>query len=109
MGLLSPALIASLIYLCSKKYPYSAPTASPDSVMHKYAGKLYCTLTLVHNGSETEDQYINDSAVYQQAITYLNTGIAADTFLASSPRDSIAAISVCMCANSALRAAVPSC
>lgn len=72
----------------------SMPAASPatrDSLARAYAGKTYCTLTLARNGSEIENQFINDPAAYQQALTYLNTGIAADAFLATTPRDSVPA------------------
>jgi len=72
----------------------SIPAVSPatrDSLARAYAGKTYCTLTLARNGSEIENQFVNDPAAYQQALTYLNTGIAADTFLATTPHDSVPA------------------
>jgi len=72
----------------------SISTASPathDSLARAYAGKTYCTLTLARNGGEIENLFVNDPTAYQQALTYLNTGIAADAFLATTPRDSVPA------------------
>lgn len=54
-------------------------------------GKTYCALTLSRNGQELESQFVNDPATYQQVLTYLNTGLAADAFLATMPHDSVAA------------------
>lgn len=70
----------------------STPTAGHDSLARAYAGKTYCTLTLARNGSEVENQFVNDPTAYQQALTYLNTGIATDAFLATTPRDSVPAV-----------------
>jgi hypothetical protein len=70
----------------------AATPATRDSLARAYAGKTYCTLTLARNGSEVENQFINDPARYQQAISYLNTGIAADAVLATTPQDSVAAV-----------------
>ena len=70
------------------------PTSTPathDSLAQTYLGKTYCTLTLARNGSEIENQFINDPIAYQQALTYLNTGIATDAFLATTPHDSVPA------------------
>lgn len=72
----------------------SVSTPSPafrDSLARAYAGKTYCTLMLARNGSEIENQFVNDPAAYQQVLTYLNTGIAADAFLATTPHDSVPA------------------
>lgn len=70
----------------------STGTASPDSVARAYDGKTYCTLTFSRNGSEIENQFVNDLLAYQQVLTYLNTGISADAFLATTPRDSVPAV-----------------
>jgi hypothetical protein len=70
-------------------------TATPstrDSLARAYVDKTYCSLTLSRNGSEIETQFVNDPAAYQQALTYLNTGIAADAYLATTPQDSVPAI-----------------
>lgn len=72
----------------------NVPTILPatrDSLAHAYAGKTYCTLTLSRNGSEVENQFVNDPTAYQQTLTYLNTGIAADAFLATTAHDSVPA------------------
>ena len=72
----------------------SVPAATPatrDSLARAYVGKTYCTLTLARNGGEIENQLVNDPAAYQQALTYLNSGIAADTYLATTPHDSVPA------------------
>jgi len=70
--------------------PASIPTTR-DSLARAYAGKTYCTLTLARNGGEIENQFVNDPTAYQQVLTYLNTTIAADAFLATTPRDSVPA------------------
>lgn len=70
------------------------PVAAPitrDSVARAYAGKTYCSLTLSRNGQELESQFVNDPPTYQQVLTYLNTGLAADVFLVTTPHDSVAA------------------
>jgi len=69
----------------------AATAAICDSLARAYAGKTYCTLTLAHDGSEVENQFVNNPTTYQQALTYLNTGIAADAFLATTPQDSVPA------------------
>ncbi|WP_151087959.1 hypothetical protein [Hymenobacter baengnokdamensis] len=69
----------------------AASPATRDSLARAYAGKTYCTLTLARNGSEIENQFVNDPAAYQQVLSYLNTGIAADAFLATTPTDSVPA------------------
>jgi hypothetical protein len=72
----------------------SIPNATPavrDSLARAYAGKTYCTLTLAGHSGELENQFVNDPVAYQQVLTYLNTGIAADAFLVTTPRDSVAA------------------
>ena len=72
----------------------SVPVATPsvrDSLAHAYTGKTYCTLTLARQGSEIENQFVNDPAAYQQILTYLNTGIATDAFLTTTPLDSVPA------------------
>lgn len=73
----------------------AAPATTPagrDSLARAYAGKTYCTLTLARNGAEIENQFVSDPATYQQVLTYLNTGIAADAFLATTARDSVPAV-----------------
>lgn len=72
--------------------PAPSTPAARDSLARAYAGKTYCTLALARNGAEIENQFVNDPAAYQQALTYLNTGIAADAFLATTPRDSVPAV-----------------
>jgi hypothetical protein len=72
------------------------PTTGPavrDSLAGSYAGKAYCTLSLSRQGVEIENILVNNRNAYEQAINYLNTGIAADTYLVSSPHDSVAALS----------------
>ncbi len=72
----------------------SVPSATPatrDSLALAYAGRTYCTLTLARQGSEIENQFVTNPIAYQQALTYLNTGIAADAFLVTTPRDSVPA------------------
>lgn len=69
----------------------TATSAIRDSLTRAYAGKTYCTLTLARQGSEIENQFVNDPATYQQVLTYLNTGITADAFLVTTSRDSVAA------------------
>ncbi len=61
----------------------ASTAAVRDSLARAYAGKTYCTLTLARNGGEIENQFINDPVAYQQALAYLNTGLGADTYLAS--------------------------
>lgn len=63
-----------------------------DSLAQAYTGKTYCTLTLGARGGEFESQFVTNPTAYQQVLTYLNTGIAADAFLATTPRDSVAAL-----------------
>ena len=63
-----------------------------DSLARAYADKTYCTLTLARPGGEFESQFVTNPAAYQQVLTYLNTGIAADAFLATTPHDSVAAV-----------------
>jgi hypothetical protein len=65
--------------------------ATRDSLAQAYAGKTYCTLTLSRHNTEIENEYVTDPAAYQQLLNYLNTGIAADVFLATTPRDSVPA------------------
>ena len=70
------------------------PLATPalrDSVIRIYEGKTYCTLSLSRNNNEIEAQYVTDPAAFQQVLSYLNSGIAADTYLATSAHDSVAA------------------
>lgn len=72
----------------------NASAATPtirDSVARAYVGKTYCALSLSRNGQELESQFVNDPTTYQQVLTYLNTGLAADAFLATTPHDSVAA------------------
>jgi len=63
-----------------------------DSLARLYAGKTYCALSFSRNGSEIENALVTNPAAYQQALTYLNTGLAADSYLATSPRDSVRAL-----------------
>ena len=63
-----------------------------DSLAQAYAGKTYCALTLARDGGEIENATITDPTDYQQTLTYLNSGIAADTYLTTSPRDSVPAL-----------------
>lgn len=71
----------------------ASTSAARDSVARAYAGKAYCVLTLSKNGGEIENQLINNRPVYEQALTYLNTGIAVDAVLASKATpDSVAAL-----------------
>ncbi|MEJ7662601.1 MAG: hypothetical protein WKG07_25080 [Hymenobacter sp.] len=67
--------------------PPLATTRWPVLMLAKPTG----TLTLARNGREIENQFVNDPTAYQQALTYLNTGIAADAFLVTTPRDSVPA------------------
>lgn len=69
--------------------PASLPPTARDSAARAYAGKTYCALTLARNGGEIENAFVNDPAAYQQALAYLNTGLAADTYLATSAQDSV--------------------
>jgi hypothetical protein len=72
----------------------NVPAATPatrDSIARAYVGKTYCALTLSHTGQELESQFVNDPTTYQQVLTYLNTGLAADAFLVTTPHDSVAA------------------
>lgn len=70
--------------------PAVTPTVR-DSVARAYTGKTYCTVTLARQGQELENQFVNDPTTYQQVLTYLNTGLAADAFLVTTPHDSVAA------------------
>lgn len=70
-----------------------ATPATRDSVARTYAGKIYCALTLSRNGGEIENQFVTNPPVYQQALSYLNTGLAATTTLASAATlDSVPAL-----------------
>lgn len=65
-----------------------------DSLARAYAGKIYCALTLARDSAEIENQFVNDPAAYQQALAYLNTGLAADTYLSTgTAHDSAGALS----------------
>lgn len=69
--------------------------ASPpqvDSLRHLYAGKTYFTLGLSRNGTEFENQYVTDPALYAQFIRYLNDGICRDVALVTPSHDSISAM-----------------
>ena len=71
----------------------SAPTAATrDSLEKTYAGKTYCAMSLTRDGGEIENALVTDPVAYQQALTYLNTGIAADTYLATTAHDSVPAL-----------------
>ena len=70
-----------------------APTpATRDSLARAYAGKTYCSLSLARDGGEIENALVTDPAAYQQALAYLNTGIAADTYLGTTAHDSVPAL-----------------
>lgn len=69
-----------------------AATHARDSIARTYTGKTYCTLTLSTPNGGFESQFVSTPAFYQQVLTYLNTGIAADAFLATTSRDSVAAL-----------------
>lgn len=71
----------------------ASPTpATRDSLARTYAGKTYCALSLSRDGGEIENPLVTDPTAYQQALTYLNTGIAADAYLATTARDSVPAM-----------------
>jgi hypothetical protein len=63
-----------------------------DSLIRTYAGKTYCALSLSRDGTEIENSLVTDPTAYQQALSYLNTGIAADTYLGTTANDSVPAI-----------------
>ena len=67
-------------------------TTSRDSLGRAYAGKTYCVLSFSRNGSEIENAFVTDPPAYQQVLTYLNTGMAADAYLATSSQDSVPAL-----------------
>lgn len=67
-------------------------TRAADSVRREYAGKAYFALELTGPGGEIENTLVNTPAAYSAAVQYLSTGIAADTYLTTSPRDSAAAL-----------------
>lgn len=62
-----------------------------DSLGRAYAGKTYCSLSLARDGGEIENSLVTTPPAYQQMLTYLNTGIAADTYLATA-HDSVPAL-----------------
>ena len=69
-----------------------APTqATRDSLARAYAGKTYCSLSFTRNGAEIENQFVNAPTIYEQVLTYLNTGITSDVFLATTSHDSVPA------------------
>ena len=67
--------------------------ATRDSMARAYAGKTYCALTLARNGGEIENQFVTNPPAYQQALSYLSTGLAATATLASATTpDSVSAL-----------------
>ena len=71
--------------------PTRLTSATRDSLRRTYAGKTYCSLALSRNNAEVEAALVTDPPAYQRALSYLNTGIAADTFLATG-QDSVPAL-----------------
>ena len=70
-----------------------SPTpATRDSLARTYAGKTYCALSLARDGGEIENAFVTNPSAYQQALAYLNTGIAADTYLGTTAQDSVPAL-----------------
>lgn len=66
--------------------------AARDSLARAYAGKTYCALSFSRGGNEIENYLVNNPAAYQQVLSYLNTGIAADAYLGTPARDSVSAL-----------------
>lgn len=78
--------------LVAQELSQATPTVSIDSLRRSYAGKTYFALSLAQNGVEIENRYLPDAQAFTQALAYLSTGIAADVFLVTPARDSIAAL-----------------
>ena len=70
----------------------AATPATHDSLTRTYAGKTYCSLGLARVGGEIENSLVTNPTAYQQTLTYLNTGIAADTYLVTTAHDSVPAL-----------------
>ncbi|PJJ59575.1 hypothetical protein [Hymenobacter chitinivorans] len=69
-----------------------ATTQVLDSLRRAYAGKTYIALDLSLGGTEIENQFVNDKTRFTQAVTYLNTGIAADVLLTGPGQQPVAAV-----------------
>lgn len=63
-----------------------------DSLRRSYAGKTYCVLALAKDSVAIENQFATNATAFAHTLAYLNTGIAADVFLVTSPRDSVPAL-----------------
>ena len=61
----------------------SVTARAADSVRAAYADNVYFSLELAGPGGEIENTRINTPTAYSAALAYLNTGIAADTYLAT--------------------------
>ena len=70
----------------------SETSSSRDSLARAYAGKTYCAVSFSRGGSEIENAFVTDPLAYQQALAYLNNGIAADCYLATAAHDSVPAL-----------------
>ena len=62
-----------------------------DSLARFYTSKTYLVLTLSHQGSEIENEFISNPIAYQQWLSYLNTGIATDSFISTNSNNLVAA------------------
>lgn len=78
--------------LIAQELARNANSVPLDSLRRTYAGKTYFALTLAQNEVEIEDRYLPDNAAFTQALSYLSTGIAADVFIVTATRDSVAAL-----------------
>lgn len=67
---------------------------SIDSLRRVYEGRTYFSLTLSHNGTEIENQFVTNQAAFAQAVTYLSSTIAQDVYLSTpAPQaDSVVAL-----------------
>ena len=72
--------------------PHPVSSTQLDSLRRSYAGKTYCVLALAKDSAAIENQFATDATAFTQTLTYLNTGIAADVFLVTSPHDSVPAL-----------------
>lgn len=80
-----------LLVLQDLAHVSAATPAARDSLARAYAGKTYCALNLSRDGGEIENRFVTGPPTYQQMLAYLNTGIAADTYLATTAHDSVPA------------------
>ena len=71
--------------------PASGRSAS-DSLRQAYAGKTYCSLALAKDSAAIENQFAANPTAFTQTLSYLNTCIAADVFLVTTPHDSVPAL-----------------